>query len=356
MYEMGSSAYASSLCKPSERQRSDIAFAVTLAVPDGAEFERILGAENAPPSSAQAEQRPARDVADNRQPAQDQRSTRTESHAHSSRGRSGRDTPADQNAKTSGRPTALADNMPRLVPVSEAGAEYRATTAAGNAVACADDPDLAGYAKLLNDLMTTRSKASDGTTVRAVESGETAKDSTQLLQAERDAGQNSNFDPSVQLLKVLAQGTDPLVMTKAASVPQPPPETSPQMEQQIRAQVVGQLTGRLGGLGGKGSLKLTLTPPELGRVEIRFTRTGDKLQLHFRVESASAARALQNGAGHLQELLLSRNGHWQQIDVTVERKENEDNEQARQRENDPDDTADRESDDRDVQDEQRGEE
>jgi len=157
-------------------------------------------------------------------------------------------------------------------------------------------------------------------------------------------------------LKVMAQGTDPLVMTKAASAPEPQPETTPQMEQQIRAQVVGQLAGRLGGLGGKGSLRLTLTPPELGRVDIRFTRDGDKLQLHFRVESAAAARALQDGSGHLQELLLNRNGHWQQIDVTVERKEDEEKEQARQRENEPDDNADRETDDRDGQDEQRGEE
>lgn len=356
MYEMGSSANLRSTSKPSEHQRSDIAFAVAMAFPDGAEFERILGAEKAQTSPERTEQRAARDVTDGRQSSTVPKSTRTTADTGPSRGSRSENSMAEQPAKSPGRPAALVDNMSRLIPVRGAGAEYRAGATTGNAIAGTDDAELAGYAKLLNDLKTTNPSSTDSASVQPSEQGETTKDSTQLPQAERDVGQNSNFNTSAPLLKVMAQGTDPLVMTKAASAPEPQPETTPQMEQQIRAQVVGQLAGRLGGLGGKGSLRLTLTPPELGRVDIRFTRDGDKLQLHFRVESAAAARALQDGSGHLQELLLNRNGHWQQIDVTVERKEDEEKEQARQRENEPDDNADRETDDRDVQDEQRGEE
>jgi flagellar hook-length control protein FliK len=97
------------------------------------------------------------------------------------------------------------------------------------------------------------------------------------------------------------------------------PEISPQIAQQVSAQVVGRLAGRLGGFGGKGALRMTLTPPELGRVEIRFTREGARLQLFFRVESAVAARALQDGSGHLQELLMGSNPNWQQIEISIER-------------------------------------
>ncbi len=109
------------------------------------------------------------------------------------------------------------------------------------------------------------------------------------------------------------------------------PEASAQISQQVRAQVLSQMAGRLGGLGGKGSLRLSLTPPELGRVEVRFTRDAGRLSLTFRVESAVAARALQDGAGQLQELLLGQNSSWQQVEIAVER-EGEDAEKRNQSE------------------------
>lgn len=120
----------------------------------------------------------------------------------------------------------------------------------------------------------------------------------------------------------------PVATLAAAEAPLPDqttPEASAQLSQQVRAQVLTQLTGQLGGPGGKGSLRLSLSPPELGRVEIRFTRDAGRLQLTFRVESAVAARALQDGSGQLQELLLGHKSNWQHVEIAVER-EGEDTE------------------------------
>jgi flagellar hook-length control protein FliK len=367
MYEMGANVTANPSRRSTERQRSDIAVAVAMAAIDGAEFERLLGAEKAMSSHRGGNQR--NDSADSGASTARDASTRSDRAGGNDRydetSRAARDDRAqggveEKTPGNSGRAAAKLEVVPMPQNAKAGGAEYRAANAAGSAVSGVDDPEFARYAKLLEDLKaanleTAKPTAQDLASPRLVEAGETAASRLAALPADGDLGPNTGFDPAAQLMKSLAQGADPFAATKTAAVPEPQPESTLQLEQQVRAQVVDQLAGQLGGLGGKGSLKLILTPPELGRVEIRFTRDGDKLQLHFRVETAAAARALQDGSGHLQDMLLNRNGHWQQIDVTVERDEDEEEASARQQETDQDEPADQGDEERDHNDEQRGE-
>ncbi|MBK7702036.1 MAG: flagellar hook-length control protein FliK [bacterium] len=101
------------------------------------------------------------------------------------------------------------------------------------------------------------------------------------------------------------------------------------MPASVRRQVVARLAGELPGLGGKGVLRLQLTPPQLGRVEVSFERVGQELQLTFRVETAEAARALREGAHELTAALLDKQAGWDRVKVDVEREEPEEHDDGR---------------------------
>jgi len=89
----------------------------------------------------------------------------------------------------------------------------------------------------------------------------------------------------------------------------------------VRRQVVARLAGELAGPGGKGALRLQLTPPQLGKVDVSFERHGQELHLTFRVESAEAAKALRDGAHELTAALLDKPAGWDRVKVDVEREE-----------------------------------
>ncbi|MBA4378039.1 MAG: hypothetical protein C0395_05205 [Gemmatimonas sp.] len=97
----------------------------------------------------------------------------------------------------------------------------------------------------------------------------------------------------------------------------------------VRRQVVARLAGELAGPGGKGSLRLQLTPPQLGKVDVSFERHGQELHLTFRVESAEAARALRDGAHELTAALLDKQAGWDRVKVDVEREEPEKHDDGR---------------------------
>jgi flagellar hook-length control protein FliK len=96
------------------------------------------------------------------------------------------------------------------------------------------------------------------------------------------------------------------------------PEELTNPGQQVTRQVGAHLLRNLAALGGTQGLRLTLNPEQLGRVEITFAREGRNLQLTIRAETADASRALRNGAGELQTVLLERGGDWHQVTVKVE--------------------------------------
>jgi flagellar hook-length control protein FliK len=88
--------------------------------------------------------------------------------------------------------------------------------------------------------------------------------------------------------------------------------------------VGAHLLRQLGVLDGRGTLRLTLNPEHLGRVEITFVRDGRDLNLTFRAEAAGSAEALRSGAGELQTLLLGKGGEWDRVAVRVESDEKPD--------------------------------
>jgi flagellar hook-length control protein FliK len=93
---------------------------------------------------------------------------------------------------------------------------------------------------------------------------------------------------------------------------------------QVTRQVGAHLLRQLGVLDGRGTLRLTLNPEHLGRVEITFVRDGRDLNLTFRAEAAGSAEALRSGAGELQTLLLDKGGEWDRVAVRVESDEKPD--------------------------------
>ena len=221
-------------------------------------------------------------------------------------------------AQQLGGPTVLVQGAkPAAVLMSQATAPAEAPVATSDQGASAADPAPAVQQPASGAAAQVREPQAHGPNPSGVDSsiyeaGQLARD-----------GQAAPIDTGAQQFAETFQQVGALKATSEAAQP----EAAAQLSQQVRTQIATQLAGKLGGLGGKGSLRLTLTPPELGRVEIRFTRNGTRLQLTFHVESAVAARALQDGAGHLQEMLLGGNSSWQQIDVTVEQDEDETDEQ-----------------------------
>ncbi|MBU0742407.1 flagellar hook-length control protein FliK [bacterium] len=331
-----------------EKNRSDIAVAVAIAADQGG-FARMLGAERKN-SGERSEERP-RDAArseTDRQPAETRpaarraaprdpgavpgRKTETKADDRSSpdkaRRRAATDAgPGQRSATRTGVASTTRQPAAAQLPGSQALLN-RAAVTTGSPVA-ARTPAATVPGPATEGPLQAHGAAPQVSPAQATDSARAGVASGGPEPAQIDQGiQTVTVDAAVQQLsEAIAQADG----QKPSSGSLPPgaaqPEIPAQLAEQVRAQVVTQLAGKLGGLGGKGSLRLTLSPPELGRVEIRFTRVGARLQLTFQVESAAAARALQDGTGHLQELLLGSKSPWQQIEVVVVREDDEAEEQ-----------------------------
>ena len=91
----------------------------------------------------------------------------------------------------------------------------------------------------------------------------------------------------------------------------------------VKKQVFSKVIGSNLLLSGKGSFKLSLTPPQLGRVEALFQKDGTKLSITLRVESAAAAQALKEGSAELGDIILNKSQEWEDVEINIEIDEEE---------------------------------
>lgn len=120
------------------------------------------------------------------------------------------------------------------------------------------------------------------------------------------------------------------------------------LESQIAGQVGRHLHTNLKSDMQPGTMKLSLTPPHLGRVEITFVREGDSLHMTFRVESAEAMNALRNASSDLSQLVISKGGEWREVTIRVsqdgddgkQRQQSQDQRQQRDSQRQPQDSWD----------------
>jgi len=91
----------------------------------------------------------------------------------------------------------------------------------------------------------------------------------------------------------------------------------------VKKQVFSKVFGSNLLLSGKGSFKLSLTPPQLGRVEALFQKDGTKLSITLKVESAAAAQALKEGSAELGDIILNKSQEWEDVEINIEIDEEE---------------------------------
>jgi len=91
----------------------------------------------------------------------------------------------------------------------------------------------------------------------------------------------------------------------------------------VKKQVFSKVLGSNLLLSGKGTFKLSLTPPQLGRVEALFQKDGTKLSITLKVESAAAAQALKDGSAELGDIILSKSQEWEDVEINIEIDEEE---------------------------------
>ncbi|MCP4145486.1 MAG: flagellar hook-length control protein FliK [bacterium] len=91
----------------------------------------------------------------------------------------------------------------------------------------------------------------------------------------------------------------------------------------VKKQVFSKVLGSNLLLSGKGSFKLSLTPPQLGRVEALFQKDGTKLSITLKVESVAAGQALKEGSAELGDIILNKSQEWEDVEINIEVEEEE---------------------------------
>ena len=99
-------------------------------------------------------------------------------------------------------------------------------------------------------------------------------------------------------------------------------------EAAVRRQVSAQLADNAAAIADKGTLRLHLSPPELGKVEVTFVREGRELRVEFHAESETAARALKDGRSELNTALMHKGGDWDRVKISVTHEEDADHEEG----------------------------
>jgi len=91
----------------------------------------------------------------------------------------------------------------------------------------------------------------------------------------------------------------------------------------VQRQVAAQMLRQEAALTESGRVTLRLDPPELGRVEVTLERRGEQLTVTFAAETATAERALRDGAHELAQILTARGGRWLDVQVRVADRDDE---------------------------------
>lgn len=97
-----------------------------------------------------------------------------------------------------------------------------------------------------------------------------------------------------------------------------PVQHAPVDPARIQAQVTRALVAQAALTGGDETVSLQLDPEHLGKVEVKITAQGDRLEVVFTAQSPEAEQALRDGARDLARALGVRPGtRWQHVDVKV---------------------------------------
>jgi flagellar hook-length control protein FliK len=89
-------------------------------------------------------------------------------------------------------------------------------------------------------------------------------------------------------------------------------------EAKISKQVSRHIAANMKTGVASGTMKLSLTPPHLGRVDITFEKQGDSLVVSFKVESTEAMDALRNSSSELSQIMLNKGGEWRDVTIRVD--------------------------------------
>jgi len=99
--------------------------------------------------------------------------------------------------------------------------------------------------------------------------------------------------------------------------------------QAVRSQVLSGVEPALA-KGGMQDLTIQLDPEDLGRVEVRFQASGNRLAVTIVAGGADAEQILREGAKELGEAIALRSARFQNVEVRVEARENDERDQQRQ--------------------------
>lgn len=97
----------------------------------------------------------------------------------------------------------------------------------------------------------------------------------------------------------------------------------------VRGQVIQQVAAQSRPIGGLETMTLQLDPEHLGQVEIRLSGQDDQLQVVITASGQDAEKLLREGVKELADGIVERSGRWQQVDVKVELKDQEQKRQER---------------------------
>ena len=88
----------------------------------------------------------------------------------------------------------------------------------------------------------------------------------------------------------------------------------------VRARLAGDIASQFTNRNGMQTLTLQLEPDHLGKVEVRMLAKGDQLSVRLLAENREAETALRHNLKELTDAIQEKTGKYQQIDVRVELK------------------------------------
>ncbi|RKZ11488.1 hypothetical protein DRQ50_13515 [bacterium] len=133
------------------------------------------------------------------------------------------------------------------------------------------------------------------------------------------AAQKQDESAAMLQMRSLRPGT-----ARAATIAGPEMAAAPRVTSQVLRAVTPAL------LGGDEQVTLRLNPESLGKVEIRFQPAGNSLAVTITASGTEAERMLREGARELADTIALRSARFQNVDVKVETREQQDRQDNRQ--------------------------
>ena len=91
-----------------------------------------------------------------------------------------------------------------------------------------------------------------------------------------------------------------------------------------RARLAGQISSNFTNRNGMQTLTLQLEPDHLGKVEVHLVARGDRLSIRLLADNREAETALRQNLRELTDAIQQKTGKYQQVEVRVELKSQDD--------------------------------